>query len=171
VAHQSDASGDLASLGRSRLRLGPNPPCVLLRSPPWVLIPSPPCSSINGRSGIRTHAGFRPHDFQSCALSHSATRPGIAAPRRDPSVGPNPRRALLRRSRGSEPQNPFASHLTEGVGLASHPLGRSRLRFDPNPLRVLLRSPPWVLNPTPPRSSPDGGSGIRTHEGLLSPTP
>ncbi len=29
----------------------------------------------NGRGGIRTHAGFRPHDFQSCALSRSATRP------------------------------------------------------------------------------------------------
>ncbi len=29
----------------------------------------------DGRSGIRTHAGFRPHDFQSCALSHSAIRP------------------------------------------------------------------------------------------------
>ena len=29
----------------------------------------------HGRGGIRTHAGFRPHDFQSCALSHSATRP------------------------------------------------------------------------------------------------
>ena len=30
----------------------------------------------NGRGGIRTHAGLHPHDFQSCALSHSATRPG-----------------------------------------------------------------------------------------------
>ena len=29
----------------------------------------------NGRGGIRTHADFRLHDFQSCALSHSATRP------------------------------------------------------------------------------------------------
>ncbi len=28
-----------------------------------------------GRGGIRTHAGVSPHDFQSCALSHSATRP------------------------------------------------------------------------------------------------
>ncbi len=32
--------------------------------------------SNNGRGGIRTHAGVSPHDFQSCALSHSATRPG-----------------------------------------------------------------------------------------------
>ena len=29
----------------------------------------------NGRGGIRTHVGVSPHDFQSCALSHSATRP------------------------------------------------------------------------------------------------
>ena len=31
--------------------------------------------SLHGRGGIRTHAGRCPHDFQSCALSHSATRP------------------------------------------------------------------------------------------------
>ena len=31
--------------------------------------------SIHGRGGIRTHEGVNPHDFQSCALSHSATRP------------------------------------------------------------------------------------------------
>ena len=29
----------------------------------------------HGRSGIRTHAGLHPHDFQSCALSRSAIRP------------------------------------------------------------------------------------------------
>ena len=34
-----------------------------------------PVRTKNGRGGIRTHAGFRLHDFQSCALSHSATRP------------------------------------------------------------------------------------------------
>ena len=42
-------------------------------------------ASHNGRGGIRTHAGFRPHDFQSCALSRSATRPtsiGLAAGKR-----------------------------------------------------------------------------------------
>ena len=33
---------------------------------------APPAS---GRGGIRTHVGVSPHDFQSCALSHSATRP------------------------------------------------------------------------------------------------
>ena len=33
-----------------------------------------------GRGGIRTHAGVCPHDFQSCALSHSATRPGWVLP-------------------------------------------------------------------------------------------
>ena len=38
-------------------------------------------SILNGRGGIRTHAGFRPHDFQSCALSHSAIRPRRPAPR------------------------------------------------------------------------------------------
>ena len=29
----------------------------------------------NGWGGIRTHAGINPHDFQSCALSRSATHP------------------------------------------------------------------------------------------------
>ena len=36
---------------------------------------TPPRLQIHGRGGIRTHAGVSPHDFQSCALSHSATRP------------------------------------------------------------------------------------------------
>lgn len=37
--------------------------------------PCPRTAFFNGRGGIRTHAGVSPHDFQSCALSHSATRP------------------------------------------------------------------------------------------------
>ena len=41
-----------------------------------------PVISINGRGGIRTHAGVSPHDFQSCALSHSATRPRPFVPRK-----------------------------------------------------------------------------------------
>jgi hypothetical protein len=41
----------------------------------WVRSPCTSRVIKNGRSGIRTHAGFRPHDFQSCALSHSAIRP------------------------------------------------------------------------------------------------
>ncbi len=53
---------------------------------------SPPVSSLalNGRGGIRTHAGRCPHDFQSCALSHSATRPSktgtIGAPGFEPGT-------------------------------------------------------------------------------------
>ena len=39
----------------------------------------------NGRGGIRTHAGLHPHDFQSCALSHSATRPESTG-RFDPAI-------------------------------------------------------------------------------------
>ena len=66
----------------------PNPLWVLLRSPRGF--ESRPSCLFNGRGGIRTHAGFHPHDFQSCALSHSATRPeplrrgwrGPASPRR-----------------------------------------------------------------------------------------
>ena len=80
----------LTSFGRSRFAFGSARPEPTLHPPSEaarVLIPEPPCSAINGRSGIRTHAGLRPHDFQSCALSHSAIRPGIAAPRRDPRVG------------------------------------------------------------------------------------
>ena len=40
-----------------------------------VRIPSRQFADAHGRGGIRTHAGRCPHDFQSCALSHSATRP------------------------------------------------------------------------------------------------
>ncbi len=34
-----------------------------------------PSCTPSGRGGIRTHVGINPHDFQSCALSRSATRP------------------------------------------------------------------------------------------------
>ena len=38
--------------------------------------PTPTCAHyINGWGGIRTHEGINPHDFQSCALSRSATHP------------------------------------------------------------------------------------------------
>ena len=76
---------DLASLGRlaqrsSLVRFAPTHFCRSARTHfgscfavPVGSNQQPSCSY--GRGGIRTHAGFHPHDFQSCALSHSATRP------------------------------------------------------------------------------------------------
>ena len=42
-----------------------------------VRLPTRRFADAHGRGGIRTHAGRCPHDFQSCALSHSATRPAF----------------------------------------------------------------------------------------------
>ncbi len=99
--------GGISNRG-ARIRTGDlcDPNAALYRTEPRPGLPTSSSQS-SGRSGIRTHVGFRPHDFQSCALSHSAIRPGIAASRRD------------------HPEHP----------------------------------------------SQDGGSGIRTHAGLLGPTP
>ena len=76
----------------------------------------------NGRGGIRTHAGVSPHDFQSCALSHSATRPRPFVPRKGtkPSLSwrewDEPRlRSVVSRN---NPQDPFRAH----PSLDSNPL-------------------------------------------------
>ena len=62
-----------AALGRLRRpRLAARPP--LARQ---VRTPHRQFTDVHGRGGIRTHAGRCPHDFQSCALSHSATRPAF----------------------------------------------------------------------------------------------
>lgn len=55
----------------------------------------------NGRGGIRTHVSFRPHDFQSCALSRSATRPSAATDRPDIAARGQ------RREWDSNPRGPF----------------------------------------------------------------
>jgi hypothetical protein len=76
------------------------------------------CSAYcNGRGGIRTHAGVSPHDFQSCALSHSATRPKTAVADRtttDLGVGITARRAVLSRigARGAPRSPPCRSSRT-----------------------------------------------------------
>ncbi len=75
-----------------------------------------PKSRKNGRGGIRTHAGINPHDFQSCALSRSATRPSFR-----PNGGLNPtspsRSGTTRREWDSNPR-----------GLASNALAGRRLK-------------------------------------------
>lgn len=62
----------------ARIRTGDlcDPNAALYRTEPRPVPPVLHPSHLNGRGGIRTHVGFRPHDFQSCALSRSATRPG-----------------------------------------------------------------------------------------------
>ena len=74
--------------GRGGIDLG-SPPAILARlvgqltgrsadhssAPRLELIPPHHLCTPNGRGGIRTHEGINPHDFQSCALSRSATRP------------------------------------------------------------------------------------------------
>ena len=72
------ADGRFASSNRgARIRTGdlcdPNAALYRTEPRPGKLTGYPLCS--DGRGGIRTHAGVSPHDFQSCALSHSATRP------------------------------------------------------------------------------------------------
>ena len=89
--------------------------------------------SWNGRGGIRTHAGGCPHDFQSCALSHSATRPRdawtVAVARRIPaSFGQK------RREWDSNPRGPMDQRLSRAPLLAAQPSLRS--------------SPAWVRTRT-----------------------
>ena len=67
-------TGDLCDPNAALYRTEPRPEWSTDRgfATPSALTSSCPTS---GRGGIRTHAGVYPHDFQSCALSHSATRP------------------------------------------------------------------------------------------------
>jgi hypothetical protein len=75
-------TGDLCDPNAALYRTEPRPVFfpALPRGNPRGWVPILPrmrfrCLSASGRGGIRTHAGLHPHDFQSCALSHSATRP------------------------------------------------------------------------------------------------
>lgn len=70
----------------------------LSHTPSPAILPAGNQSS--GRGGIRTHAGFRPHDFQSCALSRSATRPECRQARMNEPLGE-------RREWDSNPRGPF----------------------------------------------------------------
>ena len=89
--------------------------------------PLPRGRSRYGRGGIRTHAGVSPHDFQSCALSHSATRPELAVDR--PGTRPGSGMDTFTHSSPS----------TEGVGLSC---GRSAILAPLRPLRGLRVEPP-----------------------------
>ena len=91
----------------------------------------------NGRGGIRTHVGVSPHDFQSCALSHSATRPKSMRILRQPKGvkwDSQPRPGASRARRRAEDAkhrrlNPgFESQLPSGAGSA-----RQRRGWDSNP--------------------------------------
>ena len=113
---------------------------------------------INGRGGIRTHAGVSPHDFQSCALSHSATRPRPFVPRK-----------------GTD--HPFSGG--SGMDLAFARSSRATpSRLIPRPLRrstqthfVIFCEDHVGSNTITALLHPfSGGSGIRTHA-VLPPTP
>jgi hypothetical protein len=129
----------IARSSRSLRSLESNPPHVPLRAPRGFEHED----LSYGRGGIRTHAGFRPHDFQSCALSHSATRPkrlwdsqhdsfggsGMELAALAPlaslrSLESNPLHVPLRGPCGFEPHDHGAFHFTEGVGFSC---GASRL--------------------------------------------
>ena len=123
------------------------------------------CSAYcNGRGGIRTHAGVSPHDFQSCALSHSATRPKTAVADRtttDLGVGITARRAVLSRI-GASRRSAITTLPLESnprAGLASRVRVGSNVS-GMNPIRSTCAGP--VLR--------YGGSGIRTHA-VQAPTP
>ena len=76
------------------------------------LEPTPP----NGWGGIRTHEGINPHDFQSCALSRSATHPS-SDQTGDPKPTSPSRFGKKRREWDSNPR-----------GLASNALAGRRLK-------------------------------------------
>ena len=67
----------------------------------------------NGRGGIRTHAGVSPHDFQSCALSHSATRP-----KQQPWTGPTCTTKALGLSSPTQPTRVHGEY--GGSGIRTH---------------------------------------------------
>jgi len=74
----------------------------------------------HGRGGIRTHAGLHPHDFQSCALSHSATRPDSTLGKPGPSCGET-------EGVGFEPTRAFRPNALAGRRLK--PLGHPSLEL------------------------------------------
>ena len=93
----------------------------------------------NGRGGIRTHAGVNPHDFQSCALSHSATRPIPSELGGGPKPLPSPRSA-------------------EGVGLSCGWLRQSSLVS----VRLGLSGPAYFGS----NSNPIPSASLRSAEGV-----
>jgi hypothetical protein len=148
----------------------------------WVRSPCTSRVIKNGRSGIRTHAGFRPHDFQSCALSHSAIRPeravtahGWERPTEGVGCSTPPRR---RRGVGSESQDPTAQLLKRREWDAPRCARRPRERAPGAHARAIpsdasARTHSTIFFEARVGSSPrtsqhmsNGGSGIRTHEVL-----
>ena len=104
------------------------------------------CRPSSGRGGIRTHVGFRPHDFQSCALSRSATRPDSRLPGNGGSWNQPAKRGPRMAHRATAGQ-PTADGVPQGPP--------AWVRIPPNHLQTLDHN---------------GGSGIRTHADR-SPTP
>ena len=128
--------------------------------------------AVSGRGGIRTHVGVSPHDFQSCALSHSATRPNILVARQ-PAERTRQTIAASRRTKRAAvcPSGPTLNYAggprspAEKTGFATE--GRasgpkvSRGREAPGG-----STPGSKPSPSGGGSTASGGGGIRTHETL-----
>ena len=148
------------------------------KAQPWVRTPPPPGRAplASGRGGIRTHVGVSPHDFQSCALSHSATRPNNSRPR------------PLRARKGPPERKPWSGPQTEAVSAtvgrgvttgtnSLHPpevqwdsqprSGASRPDGEPRTRSAARLNRGFESHPSPRRAPlASGGGGIRTHETL-----
>ena len=148
------------------------------KAQPWVRTPPPPGRAplASGRGGIRTHVGVSPHDFQSCALSHSATRPNNSRPRPlRARKGPPERKTLERttnrsrvrhRGKGSHYRHEFPPPTGSAVGFAAEVRRQPARRRAEDAKR--RKAQPWVRILPSPRRAPlaSGGGGIRTHETL-----
>ena len=95
----SRLGGTHRDLRGPRPRLGSSNPT----SPSWY--------SSNGRGGIRTHVGINPHDFQSCALSRSATRPSFRLENGGSGIDLRSPSAILGRLAHYPPERFAPSHL------------------------------------------------------------
>ena len=121
------------------------------RNADYILPPRLEPTSSSGRGGIRTHAGINPHDFQSCALSRSATRPRPFVPRKGtkPSLSwrewDEPRlRSVVSRN---NPQDPFRAHPSLDSNPLCDLLRRSR-GFEPHDHTAsFLQRREWDSNP------------------------
>ena len=158
---------DLVSLGRSRSAFGFARPEPTLR---------PPAESAVGSHPITTLLFNQRTEWDSNPRGLSPTRFPIV--RLKPLGHPSRNRYVVAGTHsGIFSEDPVGSNSRIFVLFLRRrewdaPRCARRLRFaPPNPRRVLLRSPPWVLIPVPPSFSTHGGSGIRTHAGLVDPTP
>ena len=109
-------------------------------------------SLASGRGGIRTHVGVSPHDFQSCALSHSATRPNkfghyhLQGTAERSTAGLTAKKHTDAKSEGTHPDERSEA---EGLGIQNEMPDRQEYRPPKTRDRIRNRGP---------RQRPDGGA-------------